>query len=185
MDTHPSPAPESVLEQQHPRWWWGQAGEDHARIPLLLRKKKRGQVQPPVPGRGADPRFTHAGCPCTHSPERAHGKGLQGGCSNFIMLLFNTVSSTSLESHHLPASLQPHISHRSVAGVPHAAPQPAQLGARPAQHQGLPCRGGSSQLPCSPPSLLPHPLPHSCPDLLPAGCSPLCVAGSAVASAAP
>lgn len=133
MDTHLSPALASVLEQQHPRWWWGHAGVGHARTPLLLpRKKNRGDIQLPITGRGADTRFTNAGCPCTHRPETAHGKEPQRGCSSLIILLFNIASSTSLESHHLPASLQSHTSHHSVAGLLHATPQPAQPEAHPA-----------------------------------------------------
>lgn len=149
-----------------------------------MRKKRRGETHPSIPGRGACPRCICAGCPCIHSSMRAYGEGLQGGCSNIIILLFNTDPSTPLEMPPPPIPLQPRISHPCVAGVPWLASPCSQ----PSQKPILPGVTGycaEEAAPHSPVSLLSCPPPHDCPALLPVRCSPLCMACSAVASAAP
>lgn len=153
MDTHLSPALASVLEQQHPRWWWSQAGDDCARTHLPLLRKKRGEVQTPIPGRGAHPRFTRAGCPHIHSPERAYGKGPQGGCSNLIILLFNTACSTS-----------PHP-YGPTSATPVWRWSPTRSRNQPSQEPVLPSTRGCGADEAAP--SLPTLLPPRCPVLFP------------------
>lgn len=95
-DTHLSPVQASVLEQHQPRWWWAQAGEEHAATPLPLLRKNMDELLPLAPGVGVHPKPTSAGCPGAHIPGAAR-MGQQGGCRNLTIILFNLQPSAISE----------------------------------------------------------------------------------------